>query len=489
MVPASSPSPARVAASSRVDQAGIDASCRAPVLLFLVFGAIWLLAATALTLISSIQLHNPGFLSDVAWLTFGRVRPAMMNALTYGWGFNAAFAMTLWLMARLSDSPLRAASLAVVAGLFWNLGVTLGTVGILAGDTTGHVGLEMPGYVAPILFVAYAMIAVVGVLAFRFGRSSWVYVSQWYLLAALFWFPWLYSVAQATVVYGDGRGVVQAIASNWYAYNVYGLWLAPVALAALYYLLPKVLGRPIHEYGSTRMAFWCWGLFASWIGVARLVGGPVPAWVQTAGVAAALLLLIPVIVIAINLLGTFRGHFGRIKGSPSMTFAMVSIMAFLVAGVLTAVGSLRVVAEVVQFTFASHALSLLEVYGVFSMAAFGTIYFLVPRLVRRAWPSAALLSAHLWSTVAGLLLAVVCQLVAGWLQGTAINNPEAFPNFVDVIARTVPFLVGQSLAVVLLAIGHVAFAVNFGLMLMKPRAASDAAPEIFRNPPALEVAR
>ena len=79
-------------------------------------------------------------------------------------------------------------------------------------------------------------------------------------------------------------------------------------------------------------------------------------------------------------------------------------------------------------------------------------------------------------------------MVAGWLQGAAINNPEAFPEFVDVIARIVPYLVGQSLAIVLLAIGHIAFAVNLGLMLIKPRAATGAAPELFRAPPALEVA-
>ena len=489
MVPASSTLPARGATSSRAELGEIDASCRAPVLLFLVFGALWLLAATALALVGSVQLHNPGFLSEAAWMTYGRVRPAMSNALIYGWGFNAAFAVLLWLMARLSDSMLRGASLAVVGGLFWNLGVGLGVAGILVGDSTGQVGLEMPRYVAPLLFVAYALVAVVGVLAFRFGRSPWVYVSQWYLLAALFWFPWLYSVAQATVLYSDTPGVIQAIASNWYAYNVYGLWLAPIGLAAIYYLLPKVLGQPIQEYGSARMAFWCWGLFASWAGAARLLGGPVPAWVQAAGTAACLLLLIPVVVIAVNHFGTIRRSVGRLKGSPTLGFTTIAAVAFLLAGVLTALVSLRTFAATFQFTFAMEAVSLLELYGFFSMATFGAIYFLLPRLVRRAWPSGALISAHFWATVAGLGLAVVCQLIAGWLQGTAINDPEAFPDYVDVVARTVPFLVGQSLAMVLLAIGHIAFAVNLGLMLMKPRAAVDAAPELFRNPPALEVAR
>lgn len=489
MDPASPSTTSRTPVPARAELTAIDDSCRGPVLLFLVAGALWLLVSTGLAIISAVQLHNPGFLGDLAWLTYGRARPATTNAFTFGWAFNAAFAVTLWLMARLSDAPLRGAPLAVVGGIFWNLGVLLGVGGILIGDSTGQPGLEIPGYATPVLLAAYALIGVVGVAAFRFGRSSWVYVSQWYLLAALFWFPWLYSVAQVMLVFGAARGVVQAIGSAWFSYNVYGLWLAPVALAAIYYLLPKLLGRPIRDYGIARMGFWCWGLFASWAGVAKLVGGPVPAWVQAAGTAACLMLLVPIVVIAINHLGTLAGQLRRLQGSPTLTFTTCAVIGFVLAGACTALGALRSVAETVQFTYAMQAVSQLELYACFSLAAFGAIYFLLPRLVRREWPSAALVSAHLWSSVAGVGLSVLCLLLAGWLQGQAINDPEAYPNYVDVVARTIPYLVGHSLATVLLAIGHIAFAVNLGLMLLQPRAAAAAAPDLFRPAPALEVVR
>jgi cytochrome c oxidase cbb3-type subunit I len=493
MVPASPPvsSPAGGTSSVivRAELGAIDASTRAPVLLFLVFGVLWLLAATALAIVSSVQLHNPGFLGEYGWLTYGRARPAYLSGFIYGWAFNAAFAVALWLMARLSGAVVRGGAMAIIGGLFWNLGVALGVVGILIGDGTGYAWLDMPRYVAPILFAAYALIGAVTVATFRFSRFSSAYVSQWYLLAALFWFPWIYTVGQAMLIFGEPRGVVQAILQAWFEGNLYGLWLAPIALAAIYYFLPKLVGRPIRDYRIARMGFWTWGLFATWAGARHLIGGPVPAWVQATGAAASLMLLVPVVVIGINYFGTLSGHYRKLRGSPTLSFLTVSAAAFVLAGVAMALTSLRSVAEVTQFTYVGHALLQLELYAFFSMAVFGSVYYLLPRLLHSEWPSGALIKAHYWSSLTGAGLAIACLLIGGWLQGHAINHVDQFPDYVSVVARTVPYLVGHSLALVLLAVAHLAFAVNVGLMLTKPRAAAVAPEALFRNPPALEVAR
>ena len=466
----------------------IDTSTRAPVLVLLVGGILWLLVATVLALISSVQLHNPAFLGDNPWFTFGRVRPAYLSAFVYGWAFNAGFAVALWLMARLSGTALRGAAVAVVGALFWNLGVAVGVIGILAGDGTGYAWLDLPRYVAPLLLAAYALIGAVTVATFRFGRFTSAYVSQWYLLAALFWFPWLYSIAQVMLLFNAPRGIVQTILQTWFAGNVYGLWVAPIGIAAIYYFLPKLLGRPIRDYRIARMGFWTWGLFVSWVGARHLVGGPVPAWVQAIGTASSLMLLVPVVVIAINFFGTFAGHYRLLKGRPTLSFMVFAAVAFILAGIATALVSLRSVAEVTQYTYVNQALQQLELYAFFSMAIFGSVYFILPRLLQREWASSALISAHYWSAAAGIVLLTVCLLLAGWVQGVAINDVDQYPEYVDVVARTIPYLVGQSLALVLLAIGHIAFAANLGLMLMKTRTTATA-DGLFHYPPALEASR
>src|SRR5690606_14752061 len=114
----------------RAELSAIDASTRTPVLFFLISAAAWLVLGFLLGLIASTQLFQPAFLSDCAWLTHGRVKPMAQNAFVYGWAFNAAFAVLIWIMARLSRSEGPSAAATVIGGIFWNGGVTLGLIGI-----------------------------------------------------------------------------------------------------------------------------------------------------------------------------------------------------------------------------------------------------------------------------------------------------------------------------------------------------------------------
>jgi cytochrome c oxidase cbb3-type subunit 1 len=68
-------------APASVAAAAIDASCRLPLVVLFLSAAVWLLAASGFGLIASIKFHAPGFLADSAWLTYGRVRPAGVNAM------------------------------------------------------------------------------------------------------------------------------------------------------------------------------------------------------------------------------------------------------------------------------------------------------------------------------------------------------------------------------------------------------------------------
>ena len=97
--------------SDAIRRAEIDRSLRHPVMFFFTSGAAWLAVAILLGIISSAKLHSPDFLSGCSFLTYGRVQPAHMNALIYGWGCQAAFGSLVWLMARLSRQECRAAGL------------------------------------------------------------------------------------------------------------------------------------------------------------------------------------------------------------------------------------------------------------------------------------------------------------------------------------------------------------------------------------------
>ena len=76
------------------------------------------------------------------------------------------------------------------------LGVLLGVIGILAGNGTGFENLEMPRYSAVPLFIGYLLIGLWTVLTFHQRRERSLQPAQWFLLAALFWFPWIFSTAR-----------------------------------------------------------------------------------------------------------------------------------------------------------------------------------------------------------------------------------------------------------------------------------------------------
>ena len=163
-------------------RAGIDRSLRHPVMFFLTSGAAWLAVSIVLGLVASAKVHSPEFLTGCSWLTYGRVFPAHINALVYGWGFQAAFAVIIWMMARLSRKECTAAGLILTAGHVWNLAVAMGLIGILSGSSTGMPWMEFPAFVWPVLLVSYFAIVIWSFLQFRVQPEGHVYISQWYLL-------------------------------------------------------------------------------------------------------------------------------------------------------------------------------------------------------------------------------------------------------------------------------------------------------------------
>jgi cytochrome c oxidase cbb3-type subunit 1 len=126
-------------------------------------------------------------------------------------------------------------------------------------------------------------------------------------------------------------------------------------------------------------------------------------------------------------------------------------------------------------------------YAFFTMVMFGSIYFMLPRILHREWPSASLISLHFWATAIGISLYVVGLSIGGAIQGLQMNDPDKYPVFVDIVKNTLPWLYSRSVSGVILTIGHIAFAVNFGWMLFKRSPDTAEAPTLFRTPPPLEV--
>ena len=448
----------------RVERALIDASTRVPVLMFYTSAIFWLLLGTLLGGFASFRLHMPDMFSGISFLTWGRIRPAHMNIMVFGWASMAGIGTAIWLMARLSRTTLRHPLLLVTGAAFWNLGVLLGVGGILAGDSTGYEWLEMPNYAAITLFVAYTLVVSWAVLMFRFRREGPVYVTQWYLIGAFLWFPWMYGAAQVMLFVAPVQGVMQTAVTWWFANNIMFLWLGSIALGAAYYMIPKVIGRPVYSYHLAAIGFWTYAFFASWTGMQRLVDGPLPAWMITASIAAMIFTIIPVATVGLNHHMTMRGYFGLMRYSPTLRFTVFGAIAYTLFSAVGVLISLRSMARFVQFTQASVAYTHLGLYAFFTMVMFGSMYYIVPRLVGREWRYASLIKLHFWASVYGVGLMTLLLLVGGIVQGA--NLDDATHAFTDSTQSILPYLRGRSVSGMLLMVAHFVFAYHFGLMLL-----------------------
>ncbi len=449
--------------TEQIERALIDASTRVPVLMFYASAIVWLLIGTLLAGFVSFQMHSPDWLSNLAVLTWGRLRPVQMNIMIYGWASMVGMGTAIWLMARLCRTTLRHPLLLVAGAWFWNIGVLLGVGGILAGDSTGYQWLEFPPYAAIVLFTAYALIISWAILMFRFRRGDQIYITQWYLIGAFLWFPWLYAAAQLMLFVVPVQGVLQAAVGWWYANNLLFLWLGAIALGTAYYMIPKVIGRPVYSYHLATIGFWTYALFSSWTGMQNLVDGPFPAWMITASIAASILTIIPVSTCGLNHHMTMEGYFPVMRYSPTLRFTVFGAMSYTVFSVVGILISLRSVARYVHLTEASTAYSHLGLYAFFTMVMFGSMYYIVPRLVGREWRYATLIKLHFWASAYGIGLMTLMLLVGGYVQGVSANDPSL--PYMESTQSVLPYLRGRTLAGLLLTASHFIFAFHFGLML------------------------
>jgi cytochrome c oxidase cbb3-type subunit 1 len=441
-------------------------------LVLFISAAVWLVIGSVFALISSIKFHQPSFLASCSCLTYGRVHPAYLNALLFGFCVQAGLGFTLWQFVRLGRTPLAQPWLVTLGGALWNLGVTVGVAGILAGDGTGFEYLEMPQYAALLTFLGYLILGVPAIMTFHQRRERQLFVSQWFLLAALFWFPWIYSTAYLLLVRYPVRGVAQAAIAFWYADNFLGVWMALIGLGAGFYLIPKLTKRDLHNHYLAVFAFWTLILFTSWAGIPKTT--PLPAWLPTISVIATALTVLPLFAVALNFHQTLANSYRSLFSNPSLLFTGFAVAAFVLAGFMKVFSTFVDIGHQLEFTWFCPAQAHLNFYGFFAMAMFGAIYYLLPQVAGLDFPSPKLVRTHFWLAAVGIVLLVLPLAIGGIIQAFQLQNSNI--PFMEIAGSTLLFLRISTVGDLLLLVGHLLFLGNsIGLGVRVYRAQAMAA--------------
>ncbi|MDI6401378.1 cbb3-type cytochrome c oxidase subunit I [Balneolaceae bacterium ANBcel3] len=433
--------------------AELDRQAKYVVLVLVLSGVFWLLFGTLLALVASLKMHAPDWLSQSSWLTFGRVRPLHLNTVVYGWASMTGAGVALWMLSRLLKTPIFLRGYIMVAAMVWNLALAVGSIQILAGYSRGIEWLEFPTPVMVVIVLCVVVMSISVIMMLVARKVKHLYVSVWYILAAFIWFPLLGIVSSLPIF---DTPTVQAGMNWWYAHNALGLWFTPVGLAAAYYFIPKVLGRPIYSYGLSLIGFWGLALFYNWNGFHHLIGGPVPTWFVTISISASVMMVIPVVVVAVNHHMTVVGSFSAIKYSPTLRFVVFAAMSYTFVSLQGSMQALRSVNEIIHFTHFVVAHAHIGLYAFVTMMLFGACYYILPRVLLREWHSKPLIKLHFWLTASGIILYVAALQYIGFFQGLAMNDPDV--PFTETVTMTMPYLVARSASGVLMAAGHLIFA-------------------------------
>jgi cytochrome c oxidase cbb3-type subunit 1 len=279
---------------------------------------------------------------------------------------------------------------------------------------------------------------------------------QWFVLAAMFWFAWIFTTATWLLLLSTVRGVEQSVIDWWYSGNLTVVWLGLVGLGTGLYFLEKSRDAAGTRDYRPLFVFWTLILFGSWTGIPS--GAPVPVWMPTLSMIATLALAVPLLTIAVTVYGGQPGLRGNSNSRAGSRFIQFALAAWVAATALKVISAVPEAASRIDFTWFVTAQSELNTYGFYAMMMFGGIYWIMPQVTGMEWPLRKAVGVHFWLAAAGVVLIVLPLAIGGVAQGMKLNHASI--PFIDVTAATLPYLRVSTMGDVLIFIGHLLFLSN-----------------------------
>ncbi len=424
---------------------------------YLLSAAFWLLLGSALGLLAAFKLVHPDLLGDVAWLNFGRIRPAHVMTVLFGWASLALVGLSFYVIVKCAwlptHKPLGSVErmMANAALVLWNLGVAIGMVVMLGGDlNAGREYRVYPIYAMAPIFIGAALIGIIFYRCLARRAVKTIYISAWFILASCFW-------VAVTVFMGYQpwwrTGIADRIVDGFYIHNAVGMWFTPLAVGLTYYALPKLLNKPIYSYALGVLGFFTHILFYTVIGTHHYVHSPVPVWMQSMAVIFSVAMIVPVWASTGNFLLTMKGERVAISHSYSLPFFVIGVIGYALASLQGTAESLPEVQETLHLTHYTVGHAHFALYAFVSFLVWGCIYGLVPRMTGRE-PPVLLVGVHFWLALAGIIIYVVGLCWGGHKQGGSWVEGEPF---IESVRSVAPHMVWRAVGGVLMTASHVVF--------------------------------
>lgn len=457
---------AAVATKQRVRER-VDVDPRLGRLVFAYVGAatFWLVFGTLIGEYLGLTFVWPD-LGGPSWLSFGRLRPVHTNTVFWGWSSLGMLALAHYVVPRTSRTDLWSYKLGWWALGLINATVVLGDLQLLMGINNG--AQEYREFIWPVMALFAAALVLCAVNFYRTiadRETDAIYISNWWILAAVLWTLTLVATAYLP---GYQDGIAQTVVQGYYMHQGVGMWFTPMVLGLTYYFLPRLLNKPIYSYALGILAFWTQLLFYTMLGSHHFVFAPIPWWMQTVAIIFSVGMVIPVVAGTANFVLTMRGGWRSIRRSFALPFFAVGVFFYLVGSLQGSLEALRSANLYWHFTNFTVGHSHITMYGFVGFLIWGGIYGLLPRISGRE-PAHQLVGAHFWFALLGLTLYGVSMSVGGTIQGMTWMSDAPF---IESVRRMAPYWIWRGVGGTFMFAAHLVFAVN--LWAMWPRGDEEA---------------
>jgi cytochrome c oxidase cbb3-type subunit I len=397
---------------------------------YLLSAAIWFVVGTTLGGIDATHLAAPELIDNIPFLVFSRIRPMHTNTVIFGFVGASLLGAGFYLVPVLTRTMLFSERLGKLSLWVWNLSILSGNILLGLGYSQSR---EYAEWIWPVdigILTAFVLIFVNYALTSTKRKEKILYVSVWYLFAALVFTFCFYFFGNA--VWNPDTGSITGLADAnlawFYGHGIIGLFMTPLAVAVAYYVVPIVSRAPLYSHTLSLVGFWTILVLYSHIGAHHIIQTPIPSWLKVVAITGSLSMFLPVATVLVNLWLTMRGRLGLLHASLPGKFVFAGLVWYAlvcIAGPLQALPVIQRVTHLNNWVIAHSHLGVLGFAGFIGLAG---MWLIVPRITGRPLFDRRLADIQYWMLLFGLIAFHLVLSSAGLIQGHSWLNGETVYN-------------------------------------------------------------
>jgi cytochrome c oxidase cbb3-type subunit 1 len=443
--------------------------------LFTISATFWAVFGLFMGTFIAWQLSFPIFNLNLEWTSFGRLRPLHTSSVIFGFGGNALFATSFFVIQRTCQTRLWGSD-SLLKFIFWGYQAFLliAGFGYINGITQAKEYAEPEWYADLLLLFVWVAYFIVFLMTLRRRKEHHIYVANWFYLGFIVTVAVLHIVnnlalpvaldqAHSYPIFG---GVQSAMIQWWYGHNAVGFFLTAGFIGMMYYFVPKRAERPVYSYRLSILHFWSLIFIYIWAGPHHLHYTSLPDWVQTLGMTFSIMLWMPSWGGMINGIMTLSGAWHKLREDPVLRFLITAVAFYGMStfeGPLMSIRTVNALSHYTDWTI-GHVHS--GALGWVALISFGSLYHMVPILWNKSKIySEKLIFTHFWLATIGIVLYTVSMWIAGIMQGlmwrTFDKNGFLQYSFIETVKALHPMYITRAVGGLFFLTGACIMAYNF----------------------------